>query len=51
MWNVESHIQFAGWCALWKVTSGVETIVLQALQFLKVGVCCELPGRKGISYY
>jgi hypothetical protein len=39
------------WCVPWKVTNGVEKRVLQVLQYQKIGVCCELPGRTGISPY
>jgi hypothetical protein len=31
-------MQFAGWYVPWKVASGEENLVLQALQFQKIGV-------------
>jgi hypothetical protein len=33
IWNRECHVQFAGRFTPWKVGSGVENLVLQALQF------------------
>jgi hypothetical protein len=30
---VESGVQIADWCALWKISNGGENLVLQALQF------------------
>jgi hypothetical protein len=35
-------MQFAFWCAPWKVASDAENLVLQALQFQKMGICREL---------
>jgi len=44
-------MQLADWCVPWIVTNDVENLVLQALQFQKIGFCCELPGWAGISHY
>jgi hypothetical protein len=33
IWKVESHVQIADQCAPWKISSGVENLVLQVLQF------------------
>jgi hypothetical protein len=33
IWDLESHVQIANWCAPWKIASGAENLVLQALQF------------------
>jgi len=43
MWNFESHMEFAVRCEPWKVTS-CESLVLQALQLKKVGICYEIQG-------
>jgi hypothetical protein len=44
VWNFESHMQFADWCAPWKFANSAENHVLQALQFQKIGVCRKFPG-------
>jgi hypothetical protein len=31
-------------CAPWKLDNGAENLVLQALQFQKIGVCRKFPG-------
>jgi hypothetical protein len=38
---LESHVQLADRCAPWKITSGAENLVLQALQFQKMGICLK----------
>jgi len=38
-------------CAPWKVTNGAVILVLQVLQFQKIGICHKLPGGAGISHY
>jgi hypothetical protein len=32
-------------------STGADSLVLQAVQFQKIGVCCELPDWAGISHY
>jgi len=44
-------MQFAGRFAPWKVTNGAENLVLQALQFRKIGFCSKLPGGADIGQY
>jgi hypothetical protein len=44
-------MQIADQCAPWKIASGAENLVLQVLQFQKVGVCRKFPGWAGISHY
>jgi hypothetical protein len=51
VWNVESRKLFAGQWAPWEVTNGAESLVLYALQFQKLGVCCEMPHRVCIGHY
>jgi hypothetical protein len=48
---LESYVQLMDWCAPWKFTSGVENLVLQALQFQKVGICRKFPCGASISHY
>jgi hypothetical protein len=48
---LESHVQLADQCALWKFTNGAENLVLQELQFQKVDICSKFPGAASISYY
>jgi hypothetical protein len=38
---LESHVQLVDLCAPWKFTSGVKNLVLQALQFEKLGMYCK----------
>jgi hypothetical protein len=40
---LESHVLLAAWCAPWKFTIGVANLVLQTLQFQKVGIYCKFP--------
>jgi hypothetical protein len=44
-------MQFADWCAPWKIANDAENLVLQALQFHWMGICREIPGGAGISHY
>jgi hypothetical protein len=48
--NLESHMQFADWCAPVKISNSAEYSVLQELQFQKASVCCVLPGGIDISH-
>jgi hypothetical protein len=49
--KVESRVKIADWRAPWKISNGVEKLVLQALQFQEVGVCRKFPGGASISHY
>jgi len=51
MWNFESHMQFAGMWAAWKVTNGAENLLLQALLFQKMGVGRALSGGACVTNY
>jgi len=44
-------MQFVGQHVPWNFTIGAETLVLQVLQFQKIGACHEFPCQAGISYY
>jgi hypothetical protein len=44
-------MQFSDWCAPWKIASGVENLVLQALQFQQMGICRKFPGGRSKSHY
>jgi hypothetical protein len=44
-------MQIAGWNAPWKIASGAENFILQALQFQKMAVRHRLPGGAGMSHY
>jgi hypothetical protein len=44
-------MKFVDWYAPWKVASGAENLVLQALQFQKVGICRKFPSGGSISHY
>jgi hypothetical protein len=33
IWKVDSCMQITDWCAPWKISSGMENLVLQAVQF------------------
>jgi hypothetical protein len=48
---LESHVQLVDRCEPCKFTNDVENLVLQALQFQKVGICNKFPGEANISYY
>jgi hypothetical protein len=39
-------MQFANRCAPWKLTTGAENLVLQALQFKQMGVCRKFTGEE-----
>jgi hypothetical protein len=47
----ENHMQLVDRCALWKFTNDAENLVLQALQFKKVGICSKFPSEASISHY
>ena len=51
VWNFGSHMQMADRWAIWKAVSRAESLVLQALQFRKVGECRKFPGGTGVSHY
>jgi hypothetical protein len=34
----------------WKIASGAESLVLQALQFKQMGICCKFPDGRSISH-
>ena len=44
-------MQIADRWAIWKAASSAENLVLQALQFRKVGECRKFPGGAGVSHY
>ena len=44
-------MQIADRWAIWKAASSAENLVLQALQFRKVGECHKFPGGAGVSHY
>jgi hypothetical protein len=46
-----SHVKISNRCAPWKMSSGAEKFVLQALQFQNMVICRELPGRASISHF
>jgi hypothetical protein len=48
--NFDSHMQFADWCALVKISNSAEYSVLQALQFQAANVRRIHPGGTGISH-
>jgi hypothetical protein len=47
---LESHVQLADRCAPRKFANSVENLVLQALQFQKVGICRKFPGGASQSH-
>jgi hypothetical protein len=49
--HLESHVQLADRCALYKCTKGAENLASQALQFRKVGICSKFRGGTRISHY
>jgi hypothetical protein len=46
--NIESLMQFSGWCTPWKIANGVENLVLQALQFQQI--CRKFPVGGSITF-
>jgi hypothetical protein len=56
---LHNRIHVEGWkpcanrrkCAPWKIANDVENLVLQALQFLELGVCRKFPGGEDKSHY
>jgi hypothetical protein len=38
-WKVTSCVHIADGCEPWKISNGVQNLVLQALQFYEIGVC------------
>jgi hypothetical protein len=50
-WEAESLGQIADPCALWKVSSGAEIIVLQSAQIQKEDIYLKFPGGPSISHY
>jgi hypothetical protein len=45
----ESHVQLPDQCTLWKFTSGIENLVLQALHFQKLGICSKFAGGASVK--
>jgi hypothetical protein len=43
-------VQIANRCAPWKIFSGAENCILQALQFQQMVVCRELSGGASVSH-
>jgi hypothetical protein len=48
---LESRVQLMDQYATSEFTSDAENLVLQALQFQKVGICSKFPGEASISHY
>jgi hypothetical protein len=44
--KAESRVQIADRCASWKISSGTENVVFQALQFYETDVCRKFSGGK-----
>jgi hypothetical protein len=46
----ESHVQIVNRCAPWKVSSGAENFVLQALKFQQIVVYYKIPDVASMSH-
>jgi hypothetical protein len=44
-------MQFSDRCAPWKIASGAENLILQALQFQQMVICRKFPGGRSVSHY
>jgi len=50
VWNIESRMRFADWCAPWEVTNCEENLNFRALLSQNVGVFHQLLGWTGTSH-